>query len=73
MEVINFSYFRICDRDIELNYCDVDWLALKKNQDHSVIFEVGPKYYISDSFVEYEVYSISSKGFLSTVVDIMVF
>ena len=31
MEVINFSYFRICDRDIELNYCDVEWLALKKN------------------------------------------
>jgi len=27
---------------------------------------------ISDSFVDYEVYSISSKGFLPTVVDIMV-
>ena len=26
----------------------------------------------SDSFVDYEVYSISSKEFLSTVVDIMV-
>ena len=42
------------------------------NQDHSVIFEVAPKYCISDSFVDYEGYSISSKGFLPTVVDIMV-
>ena len=40
--------------------------------DHSVIFEIAPKYSISDSFVDYEGYSISSKGFLPTVVDIMV-
>ena len=37
------------------------------NRDHSV-FEIAPKYYI---FVDYEGYSISSKGFF-TVVDIMV-
>ena len=36
-----------------------------------VIFEIAPKYYISDSFVDYEGYSISSKGFLPAVVDIM--
>ena len=42
------------------------------NRDHSVIFETAPKYCISDSFVDYEDYSISSKGFLPTVVDIMV-
>ena len=29
------------------------------NRDHSVIFEIAPKYYISDSFVDYEGYSIS--------------
>ena len=34
---------------------------------HSVIFEPAPKYCISDSFVECEGYSISSKGFLPTV------
>ena len=39
---------------------------------HSVGFETAPKYCISDSFVEYYGYSISSKGFLPTVVDIMV-
>ena len=42
------------------------------NKDHSVIFEVAPKYCISDSFVYYEGYSISSMGFLGTIVDIMV-
>ena len=47
---------------------DLPW----KQTDHSVIFEIASKYYISDSFVDYEGYSISSKGFLPTVVDIMV-
>ena len=42
------------------------------NLDHSVIFETAPKYYISDYFVDYEGYSISSKGYLPIVVDIMV-
>ena len=49
------------------------WMVyLEMNRDHSVIFEIAPKYCISDSFVNYEGYSISSKGFLSTLVDIMV-
>ena len=45
---------------------------METNQDHSVIFEDAPKYCILDSFVVYEGYSISSMGFLPTVVDIMV-
>ena len=56
---------------IDLDYCDIEWLALEMNRDHSVIFEIAPKYCISDS-VDYEGCSISSKGFLPTVVDIMV-
>ena len=35
-------------------------------------FEIASKYWISDSFVDYDGYSISSKGFLPTVVDMMV-
>ena len=35
-------------------------------------FEIASKYYISDSFVDYDSYSISSQGILPTVVDIMV-
>ena len=52
-----------------LGYCDI---ALETNRDHSVIFEIASKYCISDSFVDHDGYSISSEGFLPTVVDIMV-
>ena len=57
---------------IDLDYCDIDWFSLETNRDHSVVFEIAPKYCSSDSFVDYEGYSISSKGFLPTVVDTMV-
>ena len=50
---------------------DIEWFALEMNRDHSVFFESASKYCISDSFVDYDGYSISSKGFLPTVVDIM--
>ena len=40
--------------------------------DHPVIFETASKYYISDSYFDYDGYSISSKEFLPTVVDIIV-
>ena len=57
---------------IDLDCCDVEWFALEMNRDHSVIFETAPKYFISDYFFGYEGYSVSSKGVLPTVVDIMV-
>ena len=51
---------------------DIEWFALETNRDHSVVFEITSKYCISDSFVDYDGYSISSEGFLPAVVDIMV-
>ena len=39
---------------------------------HSVVFEIAFKYRVSDSFVDHDGYSISSKEFLPIVVDIMV-
>ena len=57
---------------IDLNYFDAEWFVLEMNRDLSVIFETAPKYCISDSFVDFEDYSISSKGFLSMVINIMV-
>ena len=57
---------------IDLDYFDVVWFALEMNQNHFVIFKTAHKYCILDSLVDYEDYSISSKEFLSTVVDIMV-
>ena len=44
-----------------VDYCDIEWFALERNGDHSVIFEIAPKYCILESFVDYEGYSISSK------------
>ena len=72
MELISFSFFGISGMSIDLNYCEAEWLALQTNRDHSIIFEVAPKYCISDSIVDYEGYSDSSMGFLPTVVNIMV-
>ena len=72
IEMFNFSFFSMTGHNIDLDYCDIEWFALKTNRDHSVVFEIASKYCISDSFVDYDCYSISSKGFLPTVVDKMV-
>ena len=53
-------------------YRAIEWFALEMNRDHSIVFEIASKYCISDSFADYDGYSISSKRFLTTVVDIMV-
>ena len=55
-----------------LDYHDIDWFALETNRDHSVIFEIASKYCILNYLVDHVGYSISSKGSLPTVVDIMV-
>ena len=39
---------------IDFNYHDIEWFALEMNKDHSVIFEIAPKYCIWGSFVDYE-------------------
>ena len=57
---------------IDLDYCNIGWFALGTNRDHSVIFEIASKYCISDSFVDHDGCSISSKEFLPTVVDTVV-
>ena len=57
---------------IDFDYCDIEWFALEMNRDHSVVFEIAPKYCISDFLVDYEGYSISSKAFLPTVVDMII-
>ena len=37
---------------IDLDYCDIEWFALKTNRDHTVVFEIASKYCISDSSVD---------------------
>ena len=72
IEPFNFSFFSVTGWGIDLDYCDIEWFALEMNRDHSVVFENASKSCISDSFVDHDGYSISSKGFLPAVVDIMV-
>ena len=54
------------------DYCDIEWFGLEMNRDHSVISETAPKQWILDSLGDYEGDSISSKRFLTTVVDAVI-
>ena len=72
IETFNFSFVSITGQGIDLDYFDIEWFVLEMNRNHSVTFVIAPKYCISDSFVDYDDYSISSKRFLPTVVDIVV-
>ena len=58
------SKAHLTSHSTDLDYCDIEWFALEMNRDDSFVFEIASKYCISDSFVDYESYSISSKGFL---------
>ena len=68
--IIQCQLLQHCWLGLDLGYCDFEWFALETNRDHSVVIEIASKYCILDSLVDYDCYSISSKGFLPTVVDI---
>ena len=72
IESFNFNFFGSSGWGIDLDYCDVAWFSLETNREHSVIFETGPKYCILDSLFDCEGYSISSEGFLSTAVYMLI-
>ena len=69
---VQLQLLQITGWGIGLDYRDIEWFAWERNRDLSVVFEIASKYCILDSFVDHEGYSISSKGFLPTFVDIMV-
>ena len=68
----NIMVIQVCAPTSSAKQAEVEWFALETNSDHSVLFKIALKCCISDSFVDYEGYSISSKGFLPTIVDTMV-
>ena len=72
MELFNFRSFRVTGCGIDLDYCVIGWFAVEMNRDHSVIVETACKYCILGYFVNSKGYSISSKGFLPTVLEAMV-
>ena len=55
----------------DLDYCDAEWFALEMNWDYSVMFEIAPTTAFQ-TLADFEGYSISSKGFLPTVLDLMI-
>ena len=69
---IQINFFSVSGWGIDLDYCDIEWFALEMNRDHSVIFEIASKYCILDSFVDHDGYSISSKGFLPIILNLMI-
>ena len=71
-KTVQLQFLSITGQSIDLDYCDIEWFALEMNRDHSVVLGIASKYCILDSFVDYHGYSISSKGLLPSVVDIMV-
>ena len=71
-KTVQLQLLSITGWGIDLGNCDIEWFALETKRDHSVIFEIASKYCILDSFVDHDGYSISSEGFLPTLVDIMV-
>ena len=53
-----------------MDYCDIEWFASETNRDHFG-FETTGNLHVR-LLVDHEGCSISSKGFLPTIVDIMV-
>ena len=58
--------------EIDSNFYDIERFALERTEIILSFLRLHPKYCMSDSFVDYEGYSISSKGFLPTIVDIVI-
>ena len=60
-------FFGISGWSIDLDYCDTEWFALEMNEQR-----LYPSTAFQTLLFDYDGYSISSKGYLSTVVDILV-
>ena len=71
IEPFNLSFSNISGWSIDLDYCDIELFALETNKDHPVIFEIALKYSILDYFVDHESYSLSTRGFLPTLENIV--
>ena len=67
----NFSFFSITGWGIDLDYCDMNGLPWKRTDIILSFLRLHPRTAFR-TFVDHGGYSISSNGFLPTVVDIMV-
>ena len=71
IELFSFSFFVISGWGIELDCCDVEWLPWKWTKVILSFLRLHPSTAFGTLF-DYEGYASSSKGFMPTVVDIMV-
>ena len=71
MELFNFNFFSISGQGIDLDYRDIERFALETNRSFCHFLRLHPST-VFRTLVDYDGYSISSKGFRATVVDIMV-
>ena len=65
----NFSFFGISGWDTDLDYCDIEWLG---NEQRSFCHFWDSNQVLHFELLCYEGCSVSTKGFLPRVVDIMV-
>ena len=70
-EAFNFSFFSITGQGIDLDYCDIEWFTWNRTEIILLVLRLHPSIALK-TLVDYDGYSISSKGFLPTVVDIMI-
>ena len=52
IKLFDFSFFSVTGWGIDLDYHDIEWLALEMNRDLSVIFEIASMDCVFDSFVD---------------------
>ena len=72
VELVSFSFFGISGWSIDLDYCDTGWFALETNRDHSIILRLHPSTAFQTLLLTMKAAPFLLKGFLPTVVDIMV-
>ena len=70
-KLFNITVIQVYAPTSNTEEAEVEWFALETNRDHPIVFEIASKYCISDSFVARDGCSISSEGFLPTIVDTM--
>ena len=46
---IQLQLLTIIGQGVVLDDCNIEWFALEKNRDHSIVFDIASKYCILDS------------------------
>ena len=72
IEPVNFSFFSISDWGIDLDYCDVEWFAWKQTEIILSFLRSHPSGILWTVLLTIRATPFLLRGFLLTIVDIMV-